>query len=186
MRKTMALFIFIFSLVIMNVAGASPNAKQVVLVPYINSTEETKEYIGEAVNEKLKEQFSNEKYQTISGENIQALLVNNGFDVSNNVLPENELMAVLAKETGADYVIAMEIVHFMNSRHVSYFSTSAKSEVKLKYKIYTTATNKVTTLQTMGKGNNKVTSIGIPGIGTAMKRGIAQAMDEAFVKIQQL
>ncbi|CVK20900.1 hypothetical protein [Sporomusa sphaeroides] len=80
----------------------------------------------------------------------------------------------------------MEILHFINSRHVTFFSTSTKSEVKLRYKVFSKANDKVTTFQVLGKGNNKVTSIGVPGIGTAMKRGIDEAMDEAFVKIEKL
>lgn len=44
----------------------------------------------------------------------------------------------------------------------------------------------VTTFQVVGKGNNKVTSIGLPGIGAAMKRGIDEAMNEDFVKIEKM
>lgn len=176
----------------MSVAGAEPNTeaasmqKQVVIVPFINSTEETKDYIDETVQAKFTEQFSNTMYQTIPAEKVQPLLTAYQFDASNKELPDNELMSKLAQETNADYVIAMEVVHFINSRHASFFSTSAKSEVKLRYKVYSKATNKVIAFQTAGKGNNKVTSIGVPGIGTAMKRGLDQAMDEGYIKIQKL
>lgn len=68
-------------------------------------------------------------------------------------LPDKELLVKFAQETNADYVIAMEIVHFINSRHASFFSTSAKSEVKLRFKVYAKSTNNVTTFQTTGKGN---------------------------------
>jgi len=171
-------------------AAASPEtntlSKQVLIIPFINSTEETKDYIGETVNEKFMQQFANEKYQTISAEKMQAALTANQYDPSNKELPESNVMEKLAREADVDYVIAMEIVHFMNSRHASFFSTSAKSEVKLRYKVYSKAANKTIAFQVTGKGNNKVTSIGVPGIGTAMKRGIMEAMDEAFIKIEKL
>lgn len=191
MRKVALVLVLMFAVSIMSAAGANPipaenAAKQVVLVPFINSTEEEKDYIAETVQEKYKEQFSNVKYQTVGGDTVTQLLTDNHFDPANKELPDNELLIKIGQETGADYVVAMEIMHFINSRHVAYFSTSAKSEVKMRYKVYAKSTNRVTAFQVTGKGNNKVTSIGVPGIGTAMKRGIAQAMDEAYLKIDKL
>ncbi len=194
MKKVMlCLMILLCSMFAVSIASAAADpmatesvVKQVLILPHINSTEETKDYIGETVKEKFTQQFTNENYQIVPAEKVQSILATNQFDPSNKELPENNLMAKLSQETGADYVVAMEIVHFMNSRHVSFFSTSAKSEVKLRYKIYAKDSDKVTTFQTTGKGNNKVTSIGVPGIGTAMKRGITEAMDEAFAKIEKL
>lgn len=191
-KVTMSLMMILCLLLTMGVAGAAASpetnslSKQVLIIPFINSTEETKDYIGETVNEKFMQQFANEKYQTISAEKMQAALAAIQYDPSNKELPESNVMEKLARDTDADYVIAMEIVHFMNSRHASFFSTSAKSEVKLRYKVYSKAANKTTSFQVTGKGNNKVTSIGVPGIGTAMKRGIMEAMDEAFIKMEKL
>lgn len=191
-KVTMSLIMVLCLLFTMGIAGAAASpetntlSKQVLIIPFINSTEETKDYIGETVNEKFMQQFANEKYQTISAEKMQAALTANQYDPSNKELPESNVMEKLAREADVDYVIAMEIVHFMNSRHASFFSTSAKSEVKLRYKVYSKAANKTTAFQVTGKGNNKVTSIGVPGIGTAMKRGIMEAMDEAFLKIEKL
>lgn len=191
-KVTMSLIMVLCLLFTMGIAGAAASpetntlSKQVLIIPFINSTEETKDYIGETVNEKFMQQFANEKYQTISAEKMQAALTANQYDPSNKELPESNVMEKLAREADVDYVIAMEIVHFMNSRHASFFSTSAKSEVKLRYKVYSKAANKTTAFQVTGKGNNKVTSIGVPGIGTAMKRGIMEAMDEAFIKIEKL
>ena len=192
MKKAASVLVFLSCLFIMTAALAAPGGeakvsqKKVVIIPFINSTEETKEYIGQTINEKIKEQFSGDKYEIISDAIVQPILVVNGYDATNNELADNTLMMNLAKETDADYVIAMEILHFINSRHASFFSTSAKSEVKLRYKVFSKSNNKVTTFQVVGKGNNKVTSIGVPGIGTAMKRGIDEAMNEAFVKIETL
>lgn len=191
-KVAVSLMMVLCLLLTMGVAGAAASpetnslSKQVLIVPFINSTEETKDYIGETVNEKFAQQFANEKYQTISADKVQEALAANQYDPSNKELPESNVMEKLARETGADYVIAMEIVHFMNSRHASFFSTSAKSEVKLRYKVYSKESNRTTSFQVTGKGNNKVTSIGVPGIGTAMKRGIMEAMDEAFIKIEKL
>ncbi|HAQ40715.1 hypothetical protein [Anaerospora sp.] len=191
-KVTMSLIMVLCLLFTMGIAGAAASpetntlSKQVLIIPFINSTEETKDYIGETVNEKFMQQFANEKYQTISAEKMQAALTANQYDPSNKELPESNVMEKLAREADVDYVIAMEIVHFMNSRHASFFSTSAKSEVKLRYKVYSKAANKTIAFQVTGKGNNKVTSIGVPGIGTAMKRGIMEAMDEAFIKIEKL
>jgi predicted nucleic acid-binding protein len=193
MKKFMVSVIMSLCLLLtMSIVGAAPNPeaeslqKQVVIIPFINSTEETKDYIAETVKTKFTEQFSNVKYQTVSQETVQASLVANKFDASNMELPEKDLMIKLANETNADYVVSMEIVQFINSRHASFFSTSAKSEVKLRYKVYSKSTNQVTTFQTVGKGNNKVTSIGVPGIGEAMRRGLTEAMDEGFIKIEKL
>lgn len=193
MKKVTLSLIMVFCLLLtMGVAGAAASpetsslSKQVLIVPFINSTEEKKDYIGETVQEKFMQQFANEKFQTVPADKVQEILTANQYDPSNMELPENSLLEKLAREADADYVIAMEIVHFMNSRHASFFSTSAKSEVKLRYKVYAKATNKTTAFQVTGKGNNKVTSIGVPGIGTAMKRGIMEAMDEAFLKIEKL
>lgn len=194
MKKFMLCFtVLLFFMFAVSVGSVSANppateasVKQVLILPHLNSTAETKDYIGETVQEKFTQQFANEKYQTVPAEKVQSILSANQYDPSNLELPDNELMRRLAQETGADYVIAMEIVHFMNSRHASFFSTSAKSEVKLRYKVYSKGADKITAFQTTGKGNNKVTSIGVPGIGTAMKRGITEAMDEALVKIEKL
>lgn len=193
MKKVTLSLIMVFCLLLtMGVAGAAASpetsslSKQVLIVPFINSTEEKKDYIGETVREKFMQQFSNEKFQTVPADKVQGVLTASQYDPSNMELPESDLMEKLAREADADYVIAMEIVHFMNSRHASFFSTSAKSEVKLRYKVYSKANNKTTSFQVTGKGNNKVTSIGVPGIGTAMKRGIMEAMDEAFLKIEKL
>lgn len=191
-KVTLSLFVVLCLLLTMGVAGAAASpetsslSKQVLIVPFINSTEEKKDYIGETVQEKFMQQFSNEKFQTVPAAKVQSVLTASQYDPSNMELPESDLMEKLAREADADYVVAMEIVHFMNSRHASFFSTSAKSEVKLRYKVYSKATNKTTAFQVTGKGNNKVTSIGVPGIGTAMKRGIMEAMDEAFLKIEKL
>ncbi|QDR82612.1 hypothetical protein [Sporomusa termitida] len=194
MKKLMlCLLIMLCFMFAVSVGSASANSpateasvKQVLILPHINSTEETKEYIGETVQENFTQQFANEKYQTVPADKVQSILSADQYDPSNLELPDNELMRKLAQATGADYVIAMEIVHFMNSRHASFFSTSAKSEVKIRYKVYSKGADKITTFQTTGKGNNKVTSIGVPGIGTAMKRGITEAMEAAFVKIEKL
>jgi hypothetical protein len=191
-KRSISFIIFLCLLFIVSIAGAASDAKvenspkEVVIVPFINSTEETKDYIAETIQGKYQEQFSNDKYQTVAADKVKAILETNQFDTTNMELPDNELMIKLSQETNADYVIALEVVHFINSRHASFFSTSAKSEVKLRYKVYSKSSNKTTTFQTSGKGNNKVTSIGIPGIGTAMQRGIVQAMDEAFLKIEKL
>lgn len=81
MRKITIGFIMLLCLVLtMSVAGAEPNTeaasmqKQVVIVPFINSTEETKDYIDETVQAKFTEQFSNTMYQTIPAEKVQPLL----------------------------------------------------------------------------------------------------------------
>ncbi len=75
----------------------------IAIVPYINSTEETKGYIQEIIDNKYTEQYSNKNFQMIPLVDVQKALNSTGYDISNKELAEKDILASVAKETNADY-----------------------------------------------------------------------------------
>jgi hypothetical protein len=154
----------------------------IAIVPYINSTEETKGYIQEIIDSKYTEQYSGKNLQIIPLVDVQAALNNAGYDVSNKELPDKDILAAVAKKTNADYVIAMEISQLITTKHMSMFQLKVVTKAKLHYKFYNAEQDKVISFQTTGISENK-TVFGDVGYKDPITKALTQAMEEANGKI---
>lgn len=154
----------------------------IAIIPYINSTEETKGYIKEIIDGKYTAQYSNSNFQMIPLIDVQKALNNVGYDISNKELPEKDILASVAKETNADYIIAMEISQLITTRHLSYFQSKVVTKAKLRYKFYNVEKDKLVSFQVTGLSENK-TVFGDVGYKSPITKALNQAMDEANVKI---
>lgn len=154
----------------------------IAIIPYINSTEEKKGYIEELINSKYTEQYSNKNFQLIPLVDVQKALNNVGYNASNMELPDKDILASVAKNANADYVIAMEISQLITTRHLSFFQTKVVTKAKLRYKFYNAKQDKVVSFQTTGLSENK-TSFGDVGYKDPITKALNQAMDDANEKI---
>lgn len=155
----------------------------VAIVPYINSTEETKDYIKDIINNKYTEQYANKNFQTVPLVDVQKALNKAGYDSTSMELPDKDVLSAIAKETKADYVIAMEVSQLITTRHMSFFSTKVETKAKLKYKFFNASQDKMVMFQTTGKYENVATLIGNVGYKEPITKALNQAMDEANEKI---
>ncbi|CUH95582.1 putative secreted protein [Propionispora sp. 2/2-37] len=155
---------------------------RIAIIPYINSSEETKGYIKETIDNKYSEQYSNDKFKMIPIVDVQKALNVAGYDASNMELPDKEVLSTVAKETNADYVIAMEISQLITTRHISFFQSKVVTKSKLRYKFYNVEQDKVISFQTTGLSENK-TVFGDVGYKDPITKALSQAMDEANEKI---
>lgn len=154
----------------------------VAIIPYINSTEETKGYIQEIINAKYTEQYSNKNFQMVPLVEVQKALNTAGYDASNKELADKDVMASVAEKTNADHVIAMEISQLITTRHMSMFQMKVVTKAKLRYKIYNKEQNKIVSFQVTGASENK-TVFGDVGYRDPITKALNQAMDEANGKI---
>ena len=155
----------------------------IAIVPYINSTEEIQGYIKETIDSKYTEQYSNNNFQMISSVDVQKALNSTGYDISNKELAEKDILASVAKQTKADYVIAMEVSQLITTRHMSFFQAKVVTKAKLHYKIYNVEKDKVVSFQVTGLSENK-TIFGDVGYKDPITKALSQAMDEANEKIK--
>lgn len=154
----------------------------IAVIPYFNSTEETRGYVQEVVDSKYGEQYFNKDFKLIPLLEVQKSLNNAGYDVSNKELPDKDVLTSVAKNTNADYVVAMEISQLITTRHLSFFQTKVVTKAKLRYKFYNAKNDKLTSFQTVGVSENK-TSFGDVGYKDPITKALNQAMDDANVKI---
>jgi len=185
----LCLFVISISTTVFAEAAVDSNGEKVIttkpiiaIIPYFNSTEETKGYVQDVVNSKYSEQYFNKDFQLISSVDVQKSLNNAGYNVSNKELPDKDILASVAKETNANYVVAMEISQLITTRHLSFFQTKVVTKTKLRYKFYNAAKDKVVSFQAIGSSENK-TSFGDVGYKDPITKALNQAMDDANEKI---
>lgn len=116
-------------------AQIDQSSNHIAILPYINSTEETKGYIQEIIEKNYTEQYS-KNFQITPLLEVQKALNNAGYDPSNKELPDKDVLASVAKNTNSDYVIAMEISQLITTRHLSFFQSKVVTKAKLRYKFY--------------------------------------------------
>jgi hypothetical protein len=188
MKKIVLLTVFcLLALVMGNTVLAqetpdSQKAYNIAIVPYFNSTEEKAGYVEEIVNGKYTEQYSNQNFHRIPSVEVQKALNEAGYDVSNMELPDKDVLAAVAKQTNADYVIAMEIAELNTTRHMSFFQSKVVTKAKLRYKFYNAGQDKVISFQVTGLSENK-TVFGDVGYKDPITKALNQAMDDANQKV---
>lgn len=180
-RRILCFFTVLAMLLLFSSAVCAAPLK-VAIIPLVNSTAETRDFVMVSVQKKYDAKFKNDNYILVPDTSIAEALTQSGYDPKMMELVEKDALTNVAKLTGADAVIAMEIVQINNRRTASFFSTSAKSEVKLKFRTYETATNKYSSFQSLGLGVNKAVLVGVGGMGGAIVEGLEKAMDDGFAK----
>jgi len=185
MKKVLILLCLLVLSTTTSFASESTLAKTptIAIIPYVNTTEETKAYVKETIETNFATEFPKEKFIIVSGVDIQKALNASGYDSSNMELPEKDMMSAVAKATNADYVLAMEINQLISSRHISFFATKVETKAKLKYKFYNTAQDKAMPFQTTGDFENSATLIGDVGYKEPITKSLNKAMDAAYNKI---
>lgn len=155
----------------------------IAIIPYFNTTEETKDYVKDIIESNFSTEFSAEKFNVVPAADVQKALKTSGYDATNMELPEKDVMSAIAKATNADYVIAMEVSQLISTRHMAFFSTKVETKAKLKYKFYNTSQDKLTPFQTTGDFENSATLIGDVGYKEPITKAINKAMADAYNKI---
>jgi hypothetical protein len=176
------LYFFVVAMLFLFTSSVHAAPLKVAIVPCVNSTSETRDFVMAAVQKKFEAKFKIDNYIIIPETSVAEALAKSGYDPKMMELVEKDTLINVAKLTGADAVVAMEIVQFSNHRSSSMFSTSAKSEVKLKFRTYETAVNKYSSFQAVGLGVNKAVLLGVGGMGGAIVEGLEKAMDDGFAK----
>lgn len=186
MMKKLVMLVFLLIALSGVVAAAEMEKGTVAVMPYFNSTEETKGYIGKTVNGGYTGYFAKAGFRVVSQEAVKAAMQNAGYDASDQMLPEKEVMARIAQETGADYVVAMELAGLHSTRHESYFSTKVNTKCKLKYHFYSQKADKLTPFQTTSVNNNKAVLVGMRSYKSSMIAALKDAMNKGNEKIKGL
>ena len=186
MKKLSVIFLFLMALSISCIGFAAEQkgtTNKIAIIPYINSTEETKDYIGETIQMNYLDYFENNlKFNIIPLTETQKALNDSGFDISNLELPEKDVFVNVAKNTGADYVLAMELSQLTTTRHMSYFQAKVVSKSKLRYKFYNVKQDKLISFQVTGESQNK-TIFGDVGYKDPITKALTEAMNKANEKI---
>jgi len=154
----------------------------IAIVPYINSTEETKGYIQEIIDSKYTKLYSNENFQMVPFVDVQKALNTTGYEASSMELADKDILAAVAKQTNADYVIAMELSQLVTTRHMSFFQAKVVTKAKLRYKLYNAEQSKVMSFQVTGSSENKTVFGGV-GYKDPITKALNEAMDKANEKI---
>lgn len=158
-------------------------AGKIAIVPYIDNSEQKKDYIAETVHANYDDAFAANGFDIVPELDTAQALENAGFDADNAIVPDKDVLSDIAKATGADYVVAMEIDDIDVSRHMSMFQTKVRAVARLRYNFYMTAKDRVYAFQTTGEYNNKAV-FGDVGFKGAIQPALEQAMSRANAKIQ--
>jgi TPP-dependent trihydroxycyclohexane-1,2-dione (THcHDO) dehydratase len=162
-------------------------AQKVAIVPFVNSTTETREIVATTVSDKFNEKFNNENYVIVPEAEVTAALATAGYDPKNLELADKSVLASVARQTGADVVIAMDIESFKNWRSYGlwwfvYTSSTAKSDVKLQFHTYNADNGRYASFESVALGKNAAYFYPIfnSGMSRAIADGVSQAMDAGF------
>lgn len=186
MMKKLALLMLLLMALPGMVLAAENTKGTMAVMPYFNSTEETKDYVGETVNEGYTAYFATVGFGVVPQADVKAAMVKAGYDIMDQMLPEKEVMASVAQATGADYVVIMEVAGLHSTRHEAYFSTKVNTKCKLKYHFYNKKEDKLTPFQTTSVNNNKAVLIGMRSYKSSMIAALKEAMSKGNEKIMGL
>ena len=184
--------VFCFLLLALSLCGicsAAPaetavsNGAKMAVLPYINSSEETKDYVGETVAKKYTDYFGSVGYAVIPTDDSAKALSQTGYKAEDETLPDKDQMRAVADATGADYVVAMEISEIHASRHESFFQIKVSVKTKLAYAIYAVKTDKLYAFKSTSANDNKSVMGGV-GYKSPIVNALNDAMEKANAKIQ--
>lgn len=148
----------------------------------MNASEEHKGYVADTVATDYTNYFATMGYTIVSQDMVSKSLENAGYSSDNEELPEKEQMAAVAKDTKADYVVAMIIDELHASRHESFFQTKVTVKTKLSYAVYSAKADKIYKFKSTSSDDNK-TSFGGVGYKTPIVNVLTNSMEQSNSKI---
>lgn len=157
-------------------------ATTIAVIPYVNASEEHKGYVDETVTADYTNYFSNAGYTVVPTADITTALDKSGYNSDNEELPEKDQLASIAKDTKADYVVAMMIDELHASRHDSFFQTKVTAKTKLSYVIYSSKSDKVYRFKSTSSDDNK-TSFGGVGFKSPIVNVLTRSMEQSNSKL---
>lgn len=160
--------------------------KKMLVVPYVDMSEERKSYVRKTVASKYEKYFAEAGFVVTSAEEMKKAFEEVGFDTTDKVLPDKDIMAGMADVSGVDYVVAAELSDVDASRHSSRFARKIHATCKLKYHFYQVKNNKYSVFQVTGEDTNKAVVVGNVGYKDPIEAAIRKAMDAANSKINTL
>ncbi|SDP05904.1 hypothetical protein [Selenomonas ruminantium] len=182
-------FIFVLAMFLAlssNGVAAAAGLSKIAVVPYVNATEETKDYVKDTIDDWYMHYFDQEDLLIVDREETETVLTKSGYDPDDMMLPSERIMAKVARQTGADYVVAMEVVNLKPTRHISFFSSKVNTTVRLKYHFYNAATDQMVTFQTTGVNNNKAVAIGFRSYKKSISDALQMAMEKGIDRMKGL
>lgn len=165
-------------------AAQSNEGETIAVIPYINTSEEKKDYVKQTVDAGYTDFFYDLGLGIIDPVAVRTALDNAGYDESNQMLPDKDMMAKVGNRLGADYVVAMEVNTIDARRHWSFFATKIRTNAKLKYHFYNTRTNQLTAFQTSADDNNRAVLVGDVGSRSGIVDTLNTCLRKANLKIQ--
>lgn len=182
MKKLLAVIMMLAMLAVSAVAMAAEAKPSIAVIPYINTSAEKKDYIPKTLDEGYTNYFAANGYTVVDAAKVQVALKDSGYTVEDEELPEQYNMAQVAKATGADYVVAMEVAELHASRHMSLFQSKVSAKGKLAYRIYSVKADRVYSFKTSADDDNK-TIIGDVGYKTPINNVLNSCMAKGNEKI---
>lgn len=162
-----------------------PSGK-IAVVPYIDLSEQNKGYVKDTVDEKYTNYFGKAGFEVIPAGETARALQEAGYKTEDQMLPDKDTMAEIARATGADYVVALELTNINSSRHESYFSTKVTTTVKMRYNFYKAETQKMVPFQTSAVNNNKAVMVGMRSFKSSIVDALTEAMKKGNERIKSL
>lgn len=192
------IFIFILALILsvgtLAVAGAAPrysidfSGKKIITlaqVPYINISGDESSYVLDSLKEGYTDYFAKEGFKVISKENTLNALSGNDYVEGDNIIASDEVLKAVAENIGADYIIAMEVEEIATSREDEFPKTKLIARVKLLYKVYEAAENKVYPFRITTSRDNKATLAEV-GPKYAVKAALNQALERGNHRVIEI
>ncbi|MCR5175865.1 MAG: hypothetical protein K6C05_03335 [Anaerovibrio sp.] len=181
------LLILMVSLFTMSAACSAAGSK-IAVIPYLDTTEATvdKDYIPGFMHKYYNDSMAKMGLSVIPENEVQAALDEAGYDVSNQMIADKDIMAAVANRTGADYVVAVELNDLKDAKHESFFQLKVSVSVKMRYNFYSVAKNKLLAFQVTGADENKTIFGGVgtkSPINNALKKASGKANDKIKIEL---
>lgn len=156
---------------------------RIAVAPYIDTSAFDKGYVKSTVKDGYTRYFEKAGMETVPEKETARALSAYGYDPGDLMLPEREVMDSVARATGADYVVAMEVESIDSAKHEAVFQFKITANVKLKYHFYSAKTRKFTAFQVTGVNHNKTMIGRNVSTKTPVVKALKEAMEKADAKI---
>ena len=164
-------------------APSYAEAQKIAIVPYLDTTEENKDYLPDLMKIYYDDAMVNLGLDVVGQDDVKNALDQAGYDVSNQIVADKDILSEVAEKTGADYVVAVELSALKATTHLSFFQKKISVFVKLRYNFYITQTGKMMGFQVTGADDNKAV-FGDVGTKTPINNALKQATEKADEKIK--
>ena len=156
---------------------------RIAVMPYLNASQEKSSYVDEAAEKGYMKYFAAAGMSVVPAEDVQQSLAGMEYTAKNEQLPEQEIMAGVAKGTGADYVVAMVIEDIQQSSQEKFFQTKITAKTRLEYAVYSRTGDSMVYFATFGNNDSNV--VFDVGPRSAIVKALEQAMDRGNNRIKE-